>query len=159
MLITTRRYVVCKNHVAGLKVKVTIHTHSLCIGISCSPAWWDLKIILAQMIIKPRQCVLCKNHVATSKVKLTVRTYSLCVCLNETYMCRAHNFVVGPASGLVRYKDLVFHPFVRSHQGAIFLKAIGGSISVLLKHCFSIFFKVFHFQLVSLRLTLFTYSF
>ena len=81
---------------------------------------------LAQMIIKPRQCVLCKNHVAMSKVKFTVHTYSLCIGLNETYSCAAHNFVVGPASGMVQYKDLVFHPFVRSHQGAILLKALGG---------------------------------
>ena len=66
----------------------------------------------AQMIIKPRQCVPCKNHVATPKVKFTVRTYSLCISLKEAYLCPAHNFVVGPASGMVRYKDLVFHPFV-----------------------------------------------
>ena len=64
---------------------------------------------LAQMIIKTRHCALYKNHVATSKVKFTVRTYSLCIGLNETYSCPAHNFVVGPASGMVRYKDMVFH--------------------------------------------------
>ena len=56
---------------------------------------------LAQMIIKTRQYVLCKNHVAMSKVKFTVRTYSLCIGLNETYLCPAHNFVVGHASGMV----------------------------------------------------------
>ena len=78
------------------------------------------------MIIQPRQCVLCKNHVATSNVKFTVRTYSVCIGLNETYLCPAHNFVVGPTSGMVGYKDLVFHPFVWSHQGAILLKALGG---------------------------------
>ena len=76
---------------------------------------------LAQMIIKPRQHVLCKNQVAMSKVKFTVHTYSLCIGLNETYLCPAGNSVVGPASGMVRYKDLVFHPFVRSHQGAVLL--------------------------------------
>ena len=91
------------------------------------------------MIIKPRQCVPFKNYVATSKVKFTVCTYSLFIGLNETYLCPAHNFVVGPASGMVRYKDLVFHPFVRSHQGAILLKALGGGISVLWTHFFSIF--------------------
>ena len=91
------------------------------------------KNYLAQMIIKPRQCVLCKNYVATSKVKFTVRTYSLCICLNETYLCPAHNFVVGPASGMVGCKDLVFHPFVRFHQGAILLKALGG-VSVFYGH-------------------------
>ena len=64
-------------------------------------------------------------------------TYSLCIGLNETYSCPAHNFVVGPALGMVRYKDLVFHPFVRSHQGAILLKALGGGISVLWTHFFS----------------------
>ena len=73
----------------------------------------------------------------TSKVKFTVRTYSLCTGLNETYSCPAHNFVVGPDSGMVRYKVLVFHPFVRSHQGAILLKALGGGISVLWTHFFS----------------------
>ena len=79
---------------------------------------------LAQMITKPRQCVLCKNHVATSKGRFTVCSYSLCIGLNETYLCPAHNFVVGPASGMVRYKDLVFHPFVWSHQGAVLIKAL-----------------------------------
>ena len=92
---------------------------------------------LAQMIIKPRQCVLCKNHVAMSKVKFTVRTYSLCIGLNETYLCPAYTFVVGPASGMVGYKNLVFHPFVRPHQGTILLKALGGGISVLWTHFFS----------------------
>ena len=86
------------------------------------------------MIIKPRQCGLCKNHIATSKVKFTVRTYSLCIGLNETYLCPPHNFVVWPASGMVRYKDLVFHPFVRSHQGAVLLKALRGGIIVLWTH-------------------------
>ena len=86
---------------------------------------------LAQMIIKPTPCVLCKNHVASSKFRFKVRTYSLCIGLNETYLCPAHNFVVGHASGMVRYKDLVFHPFVRSHQGATLLKAPGGGIGVL----------------------------
>ena len=86
---------------------------------------------LAQMTIKPRQYVLCKNHVTMSKVKFTVCTYILCIGLNETYSCRAHNFVVGPASGIVQYKDLVFHAFVQSHQGATLPKALGGGISVL----------------------------
>ena len=36
MIITTRQCVVCKNHVARSKIKVTVHTHSLCKGISCS---------------------------------------------------------------------------------------------------------------------------
>ena len=57
--------------------------------------------------------------------------------LNETYSCLAHNFVVRPASGMARYKDLVFHPFVRSHQDAILLAALGGGISVLWTHFFS----------------------
>ena len=70
---------------------------------------------LAQMIIKTRQYVLCKNHVAMSKVKFTAGTYSLCIGLNKTYLCPAHNFVVGPASGMVLYKAVVFHPLVRSH--------------------------------------------
>ena len=90
-----------------------------------------LENYLAQMIIKTRQYVLCKNHVATSKVKFTVRTYNLCIGLNETYSCPAHNFVIGPALGMVRYRDQDFHPFVRSHQGAILLKALGVGISFL----------------------------
>ena len=86
-----------------------------------------LENYLAQMIIKTRQCVLCKNRVATSKVKFPVRTYSLCIGLNKTYSCPAHNFVVVPAPGMMRYRDPVFYPFVRSHQGAILLKALGGA--------------------------------
>ena len=66
---------------------------------------------LAQMIIKTRQCVLYKSHVATLKAKFTVRTYILCIGLNETYLSPAHNFVVGPASGMMRYRNLVFLPF------------------------------------------------
>ena len=96
-----------------------------------------LENYLAQMIIKRRQYVLCKNQVATSKIKFTVRTYSLCISLNESYLCRAHYFVVGPASGMVQYRDLVFHPFVRSHQGAILLKALGRVISVPWTHLFA----------------------
>ena len=95
---------------------------------------------LAQMIIKTRQCVMCKNHVATSKVKFTVGTYSLCIGLNETYSYLIHNFVVGPAPGMVRYNDLVFHLFIRSHQGAFLLEALCGGISVLWTYFFSVFF-------------------
>ena len=36
IIIMTRRYVMCKNHVTRSKVKVTVHTYSLCIGILCS---------------------------------------------------------------------------------------------------------------------------
>ena len=36
MIIMTRECVAWKKHVAGSKVKVTVHTCSLCIGISCS---------------------------------------------------------------------------------------------------------------------------
>ena len=90
----------------------------------------------AQITIKPRQGDLYKNHVATLKAKFTVSTYSSCIGLNETYLCPANNFVVGPASGMVRYRDRVFHPFVRSHQGVILLKALGGGISVLWTHLF-----------------------
>ena len=97
---------------------------------------------LVQMNIKTRQCVMCKNHVAMSKVKFTVGTYSLCIGLNKTYSYLAHNFVVGPAPGMVRYSDLVFHLFLRSHQGAFLLEALGGGISVLWTHFFSFFFVV-----------------
>ena len=94
-------------------------------------------------ITKTRQCVLCKNHVATSKAKFTVSTYSLCIGLNETYSCPSHNFVVGPASGMVRYRDPGFHPVHTSHQGAILLKALGGGISVLCIHISFLFFFLF----------------
>ena len=138
MIITTRRCVTCMYHVARSKVKVTVNTHSaeafhVQIIISCCMVVFEN--YLAQMIIKTRQCVLCKNHVAMSKVKFTICTYSLCIGLKETYSCPAHNFVVGPASGMVQY--LVFHPFVWSHQGAVLLKALGGGISVLWTHFFS----------------------
>ena len=73
-------------------------------------------------------------------VKGQVHTYSLCIGFNETYSCPAHNFIVGLYSGMVRYKDMVFHPFVRFHQGALLLKALGGGISVLWTHFFPSFF-------------------
>ena len=76
---------------------------------------------LAQMI-KTRKCVPCKGHVATLKVKFTVCTYSLCIGLHQNDSCSAHYFVVGPSLGMVRFKGLVFYPFVRFHQGAILLK-------------------------------------
>ena len=47
-----------------------------------------------------------------------------------------------PHSGMVRYKDLVFHPLVLSHQGAILLRALGGHISVLWRHFFSSLFYI-----------------
>ena len=76
-------------------------------------------------------------------VKGQVHTYSLCIGLNETYSCPTHNFVVGPASGMVRYRDLVFHPFVRSHQGTFLLKALGGA-SVPYGHIsYLVFVRVF----------------
>ena len=81
------------------------------------------------MIIMTRRCVVCKNDVARSKVKVTVHAYGLCVGLNENSSCPAHNFVVGPASGMVRCRDLVFHSFVRSHQGAILFNTLDGGIS------------------------------
>ena len=89
-----------------------------------------LENYFSEIIIKRRQYVLCSNQVATSKIMFTVLTYNLCIGLNESYLCPALNFVVGPASGMVQYRDLVFHPSVRSHQGAILLKALGGGISV-----------------------------
>ena len=70
-------------------------------------------------------------------VKGQVHIYNLCIGLNETYSCLAHNLVVGPVPGMVQYRDLVFHPFVQSHQGAILLKVLDGGISVLWTHFFS----------------------
>ena len=37
---------------------------------------------------------------------------SLCIGFSETCLCPAPDFVVAPASGMVRYRDPVFHPFV-----------------------------------------------
>ena len=62
---------------------------------------------------KSDKYVLCKSHVATSKVKFTVRIYSLFIGFTETCSFPAHNFVVAPASDMVRYRDPVFHPFAR----------------------------------------------
>ena len=141
MIITTRRCVACKNHVARSKVKVTVQTYGLCIGISCSPIILFGKVgfenYLAQMNIKTGQCVLCKNHVAMSNFKFTVCTYNLCIGLNEFYFYPAHNFALGPASGMMQYRVLVFHSFVWSHQGAVLFKALGGGISVLWTYFFS----------------------
>ena len=80
-----------------------------------------LENYLVQMIMKRRQHVLCKNEVVTSKIKFTVRAYTLCIGLNESYLCWAHYFVVGPASEMMQYRDLVFHLFVRSHGHISFL--------------------------------------
>ena len=74
------------------------------------------------------------------KVKFTVRTYSLCIGLNETNSCLAHNFVVVLASGMARYRDLVFQSFIRSNQGAFLLKALGGA-SVSYGHISFLVFK------------------
>ena len=84
-------------------------------------------------------------------IKGQVHTYSLCIGLNETYLCPAHDFVAGPASGMVWYKDLVFHPFVLSHQAAVLLKALGGGISVLWTHFFSSFKKIMKYCLAYLQ--------
>ena len=95
-----------------------------------------LENYLAQMIIKtmyPVQEPLCYDKGKVHSLHLHL-TY---IDLNETYSCPAHNFVVGPAPGMVRYRDLVFHTCVRSHQGAFLLKALGGDISVLWIHFFS----------------------
>ena len=70
-----------------------------------------------------------------SKVKFTVPTYHLCIGFSEICSCPAHNFVVTPASGMVRYRNPVFHPSVRmSHQGAILLKSLKAGASVSYGH-------------------------
>ena len=148
MIITTRRCVVFKNHVARSKVKVTVKTYSLCIGISSSAhnfIWHGgFENYMAQMIIKARQFVLWKNNLATSKINFTVSTYSLCTGLNETYLCPAHNFIVGPALGMVQYRDLVFHPFIRSYQGTVLLNDFAGA-SVSYGHIFSSFSLFYYY--------------
>ena len=141
MINTTTQCVVSKNHVARSKVKVTARSLSLCIPETCPTITSFQKLVrfenyLAEMIITTRRYVIGKIHVARSKVKVTVSTYSLCTGLNETYLCPAHNCRVGPALGMVQYSDLVFHPFLRSHQGAILLKVLGGGVSVLWTHFF-----------------------
>ena len=150
MIIVTSRCVMYKNYVARSKVKVTVHTHSLCIGISCSAhnfilhgGIWKLFGINDHQakIMCPVQepCCYVKSQVHSSHLQF------ICIGLNETYSCLAYNFVVGPASEMVRYKDLVFHFFIRSHQGAILLKALGGAsvsyghISFLFEGFFSYF--------------------
>ena len=91
------------------------------------------------MIIKTKHRVLCKNYVATSKVKFTVRSYSLCIGL-----CPSYSFVVAPASDMVRYRDPVFHPFVRP------IKALSYSSTRRGNQCLmDTFFllSIFHFQI------------
>ena len=75
MIIMTRRCVGCKNHIPRSKVKVTVHTYSLCIGILCSAQFvhrhhnfiWHGGIGKLYGTNdhqdKTRQCVMCKNHV------------------------------------------------------------------------------------------------
>ena len=74
-----------------------------------------------------QEMTTCPVHEPSCYVKDQVHSSHLRIGLNESYSCPAHNFVVGPASGMVQYRDLVFHPFVRSHQDAILLKALGGA--------------------------------
>ena len=50
-------------------------------------------------------------------------------------------------------KRSVFHPFVRSHQGAILPKALGGGINVLWTHFFSSFFFFFFLFKISIETT------
>ena len=83
-MIKRRRSVVCKNHVARSKVKVTAGTLSLCIPESCPTHNFIWKLVgfennLAEMIITKGRNVACKNHVAWTKVKDTVHNYSLCI--------------------------------------------------------------------------------
>ena len=78
MIIMTKQSVMNKNHVARLKVYVTVCTTTLCIDFSetCSflPITWSsiLGFInnVAQMIIMTNECVANINHVASSKVKV-----------------------------------------------------------------------------------------
>ena len=92
---------------------------------------------LAQMIIKTRHCALYKNHVATSKVKFTVRTYCLCIGLTETYSS-IHVWLITLLLGLPQgWCDIrIWFSILRSHQGSILLKALGGGNSVLWTHLF-----------------------
>ena len=89
-----------KNHVARLKVKVTVCTKILCIDSVKPVRVRPIKSLcivgfennLAQMIIMTRQCVVNKNHVARSKVKVTVRIYTC--AKTSVLLCPTHNFVM-----------------------------------------------------------------
>ena len=94
------------------KIKVTVHTYSLCKGISCSAhnfirhgGIWKLFGTNDH-----QDKTMCPVQEPCCYIKGQV--HSLCIGLNEIYLCPAHNFVVGPASGMVWYKDLVFHLLV-----------------------------------------------
>ena len=50
---------------------------------------------------------------------------------------RLITWLLGLPQGWCDKRDLVFLPFVQSHQGVILLKALGGGISVLWTHFFS----------------------
>ena len=112
MIIMARRCVANKNHVARLKVKITVRTQTLCIDLSetCSfPTYNFLCMVgfkndLAQTIIITRRYVANKNHVARSKVKVIVTTLPLCIDLSETCSCPTHNFLcmVGFENNLVQ---------------------------------------------------------
>ena len=134
MIITTSQCVVCKNYVPRSKVNITVQTYSLCIGIPYSAHNFIRHCETGKLFGPNDHQWKSKNQVATSIVKFTNRNYSPCIGLNEIYLCPAHSFV---ASGMVQYRDLIFHPFVRSHQGPVLLKALGGGISVQGTHFFS----------------------
>ena len=131
----------CKNNVARSR---SISTLAVCASASrvqsiISSCMVGSENYLAQMTIKTRHYVLCMNHVATSKVKFTVRTYSLYIGLDGTYSCAAHNFVVGPASGMMRYKDPVFPSvcMVPSPSRRYLTQGIRQGHSVVWTHFFS----------------------
>ena len=138
MIITTRQCVVCKYYVAESKIKVTAHTYSLCIGISCSAH---------NFIQHGKTGTLFGPNDHQEKTICPVQEpscYVICIGLNESYSCLVHDFVVGPDPGMMQYRDVGFHSFVGSHQGTILLKALGGGISVPWTHFF--LFQVFFFH-------------
>ena len=117
LIIMTRQCVACKSHVARSKVKVKVHTYSLCIGILCSAHNFirhgGICNYLTQMITRTRQCVLCKNHVPCVKGQIHSPHLQFVPSFSETCLCLANKFVVAPASGMMRCRDPVFCPFVR----------------------------------------------
>ena len=95
MIITTRRCVSCKKHIAKSLGKVTVGTYRRCIHIRVLPITSSCMVgfenYMSQMIITTRRCVACKNHVARSK-KNNVTVSMLSLRVPES--CPTLNFIV-----------------------------------------------------------------
>ena len=75
-----------------------------------------------------------------------------CPRIPTQYTTPAHNFVVGPVSGVVRYKNLVFPSVCMVPLRRYLTQGTSGGISVLWTHFFSsCFFFFFFLQLAILQ--------